>query len=162
MDIATNNTNNLRRKLPGMMGRFVQVGLPCANFTGYCDFLNNCTAVDEEGALFRLANLFFNSEVFRRTLDFITRMWWVVVLGVLGLFVVMFLIVILFHCFLPHAEIVKSHRRPTIKKRRVRPNQRDGHHSQPGPYSSDYNPNNMAYNPNYGAQANYDGYNQQY
>ena len=120
MELATNNAT-LRDKLPNMMGRFVQVGRPCANFTGYCDFLNNCTLVDEDGALARLANLFFNSELFRRTLDFVTNMWWVVVIAVVAVFVIMFIVVILFHCFLPRAEIVKSHprRKPSFKKRVV-------------------------------------------
>ena len=69
IDIA-NSESDLRDDLPNGMGQNLTVGSPCANFTGYCDLLNNCLAVDEDGALFRLANLFFNSEALRRFIEF--------------------------------------------------------------------------------------------
>ena len=69
-DIAERDLNALRLMLPNMTGGNRTIGTPCANFTGYCDALNNCQAVDEDGALFRLANLFFDSEALRKFLDF--------------------------------------------------------------------------------------------
>ena len=114
--IAEQDLEGLRRLLPGGVGRNVQVGRPCSNFTGYCDFLNNCTEADLNGAIFRLGNLLFNSELFRRTLDFISNKWWAVLLIALGLLFSMFMIVVLFHIFLPRAEIVQSHpRKMSIK-----------------------------------------------
>lgn len=73
IQIASMNISGLQSRLPGGMGGNRTVGTPCANFTGYCDLLSNCMAVDENGALFRLANLFFNSELLRRFLDFASQ-----------------------------------------------------------------------------------------
>lgn len=64
--------SDLRNDLPNGVGQNLTVGTPCSNFTGYCDLLNNCQAVDENGALFMLANLLFDSEALRRFLDFIS------------------------------------------------------------------------------------------
>ena len=35
--------------VPGGTGQQLPVGVPCNNFRGYCDFLNNCFQVDSEG-----------------------------------------------------------------------------------------------------------------
>ena len=35
--------------LPGRMGLRLPVGSPCNDFIGYCDALNNCFTVDNEG-----------------------------------------------------------------------------------------------------------------
>ncbi len=40
IDIAEQDINGLATFLPGGMGANKQVGFPCLNFTGYCDFFN--------------------------------------------------------------------------------------------------------------------------
>ena len=42
-------TTDLAAMLPGEQGRVLQVGFPCGNFTGYCDFFNRCMVIDSEG-----------------------------------------------------------------------------------------------------------------
>ena len=118
--VLAQQNETIRNRLPGMMGRNVTVGSPCANFTGYCDFLSNCRSADENGALVRLGNLFFNSEAFRRAIDFVTRMWWVVLIVAVVILVIMFAVVILFHCILPRPEHAKNRDERRRTKRRNR------------------------------------------
>ncbi len=40
LDIAAEDIQGLASDLPGGMGANKQVGFPCVNFTGYCDFFN--------------------------------------------------------------------------------------------------------------------------
>lgn len=46
--IAAEN-GSLAAQLPGRTGQRLPVGAPCDNFIGYCDALNNCFRVDNEG-----------------------------------------------------------------------------------------------------------------
>ena len=46
--IATRN-GSLAGMLPGRIGQRLPVGTACDNFKGYCDALNNCFTVDNEG-----------------------------------------------------------------------------------------------------------------
>ena len=117
--IAAENTDGLRDQLPNSMGRFQQVGFPCGNFTGYCDFINNCMIVNSEGALRRLTNI-FSSEEFLRAIDWIRNMWWVVLLVGVGVLVIMFFIVLILHLILPRPEHAKkrAERRRTIRRSR--------------------------------------------
>ena len=118
-DIAERNINGLRDLLPNGIGVHLQVGQPCANFTGNCDFLNRCFLVDENGALLRLADLFFNSDTFNATLDFISNMWWVILLIAVVVLIVMFMVVLFFHCVLPRPEhAINRARRKSIRRQR--------------------------------------------
>ena len=143
IQIANDNIMGLRDQLPGQMGRNIQVGRPCANFTGYCDFLNSCMLANEDGALFRLANLLFNSAAFRRFLDFIRTMWWVLVIAGVGLLVILFFVVLFFHCVLPRPKHVKSREERRSIRRRHRNQQHDGGYNTqqdfpPGHYPQNY------------------------
>ena len=121
--IAAENTDGLRDNLPDGMGRYLEVGFPCGNFTGYCDFFNRCMIVEEEGALSRLADLLFNSEGFRLAIQWIRDMWWAVLLIGVGILVIMFVIVLVFHLILPRPEHVRkrAERRKTIRRSRRQP-----------------------------------------
>ena len=117
--IAAENTGGMRDRLPNSMGRYHQVGFPCSNFTGYCDFFNRCMVVNSDGALNRLANI-FNSEAFLQAIDWIREMWWAVLLVGLGVLVIMFFIVLICHLILPRPEHAKmrAERRKTIRQSR--------------------------------------------
>ena len=117
--IAAENTAGMRDRLPNSMGRYHQVGFPCSNFTGYCDFFNRCMAVNSDGAINQLANI-FNSEAFLQVIDWIREMWWAVLLIGLGVLVIMFLIVLACHLALPRPEHAKmrADRRKTIRQSR--------------------------------------------
>ena len=116
--IAAENTDGLRDRLPNSMGRY-QVGFPCGNFTGYCDFFNNCMIVNSEGALRRLTNI-FSSEAFLSAIDWIRNMWWAVLLIGVGVLVIMFFIVLICHLILPRPKHAKkrAERRRTIRRSR--------------------------------------------
>ena len=117
--IAAENTGGMRDRLPNSMGRYHQVGFPCSNFTGYCDFFNRCMVVNSDGALNRLANI-FNSEAFLQAIDWIREMWWVVLLIGLGVLVIMFFLVLICHLILPRPDHAKmrAERRKTIRQSR--------------------------------------------
>ena len=117
--IAAENTDGLRDRLPNSMGRYQEVGFPCGNFTGYCDFFNNCMIVNSEGALRRLTNI-FSSEAFLSAIDWIRNMWWAVLIIGVGVLVIMFFIVLICHLILPRPEHAKkrAERRNTIRKSR--------------------------------------------
>lgn len=130
------NNQELAMMLPNGTGQHVQIGSPCRNFTGNCDFLNNCLLVDENGALLRLTDLFFNSPLFRRVVTFVTEMWWVVVIAAVVLLVLIFLLVLLVHCLLPRPEHVQNRmRRKSLEKnerRRAMGGRRDQNKFQGG------------------------------
>ena len=90
--------------LPNGRGQYLQIGFPCSNFSGYCDFFNQCMIVDNDGALNRLANFFLNSVGIQQAIDWITRMWWVAVIVIVGVLVIMFVIVIIFHMIIPRPK----------------------------------------------------------
>ena len=47
--VSTIVNTTLAERLPGGEGQQLPVGAPCNNFQGYCDILNNCFIVDNEG-----------------------------------------------------------------------------------------------------------------
>ena len=104
----------LAERLPNGQGRNLQIGFPCKNFTGYCDFFNQCMVVDNNGAINRLADFFLNSATFQQAIDWIVNMWWVVLIVLVGLLVIMFVIVVIFHIILPRPK----YRRKAAAKRR--------------------------------------------
>lgn len=67
--------------------------------------------VNEDGALLQLANLIFNSAEFQLVIQWITDMWWAVVLIGVGLIIILFIIVLVFHLVLPRPETVKNKKR---------------------------------------------------
>ena len=115
--IAEENTDGLGDMLPDGMGRAQLVGFPCGNFTGYCDFFNNCMPVDSEGALDRLLN-FFSPESINAAIDWLRRMWWVVVIAGVGIIVGLFFVVLIVHKLLPRPEHVKrrAERRKSLRR----------------------------------------------
>ena len=102
-------------------GAYIAVGFPCANFTGFCDLLNNCQPVDSEGALTRLTNFLLNN-VITSALDWIINMWWAVLLIIVGFLLIMFFIVLGCHFLLPRPEHVRkrSERRRSIRTRSMK------------------------------------------
>ena len=117
--IAEENPDGLGDMIPDGMGRVQIPGFPCSNFTGYCDFFNTCIAVDSEGALDRLANL-FSSESIDNAIDWLRRMWWVVVIAVVVIIVALFIVVLIVHVALPRPGHIKhrAERRKTIRRSR--------------------------------------------
>lgn len=115
--IAEEDINGLRDSLPNGMGAQHQVGFPCADFTGYCDFLMNCMPVDSEGALERLANVLFDSDAFNTAVEWVEDMWWAVILIVVGVLVALFFIVLIVHLLLPRAQ--PKHMRERAERRRT-------------------------------------------
>ena len=98
------------------------IGFPCSNFSGYCDFFNQCMIVDNDGALNRLANFFLNSVGIQQAIDWITRMWWVAVIVIVGVLVIMFVIVIIFHMVIPRPKYRrKANKKPNRVQQRTVP-----------------------------------------
>ena len=108
--------------LPNGRGQYLQIGFPCSNFSGYCDFFNQCMIVDNDGALNRLANFFLNSVGIQQAIDWITRMWWVAVIVIVGVLVIMFVIVIIFHMVIPRPKYRrKANKKPNRVQQRTVP-----------------------------------------
>ena len=116
--IAAENMAGMRDRLPNSMGRYHQVGFPCSNFTGYCDFFNRCMVVNSDGALNRLANVV--SSTISLAIDWIRDRWWAVLLMGVGVLLVMFFIVLVCHLILPRPEHAKfrAERRRSIRQSR--------------------------------------------
>ena len=115
--------------LPNSQGQYLAVGFPCRNFSGYCDFFNQCMIVDNDGALNRLANFFFNSAGIQQAIDWIISMWWVVLIVVVGILVIMFVIVVIFHVILPRPKYRRKGNRQKKRQQRTVPLQDyHGHH----------------------------------
>lgn len=102
---------SMRTLLPSSTGQLLQVGFPCQNFSGYCDFFHRCMRVDNDGALSRLANFFLNSTGFQQAIVWITQMWWVVLIVAVGVLVIMFVIVVIFHIVLPRPKYRRARKR---------------------------------------------------
>ena len=125
--------------LPNGMGAIRPVGFPCQQFTGYCDFFDNCAMIDSDGALRRLANIF--SQFFGPAIEWIRDMWWAVLLIAVGVLVIMFVIVLVFHLILPRPKHAKhrAERRRTLRQRKqAQPQQ--GYPMESTPYTSQYHP----------------------
>ena len=111
--VIANSGGDLAQRLPNGEGRNLQIGFPCKNFTGYCDFFNQCMVLDNDGALDRLFDFFLNSIGLQEAIDWIRNMWWVVLIVIVGLLIIMFVIVVVFHIILPRPK----HRRKAAKRR---------------------------------------------
>ena len=123
--------------LPNRTGQVLDVGFPCNNFTGYCDFLNVCRLVDDEGALSRLTDLIFNSQAIQTILTVVQEYFWAPLVGIVVLLIVMFLLVLGCHCLLPRPDHMKkrSERRKSIRRSMRRPGRiRQGDEIQMDPY----------------------------
>ncbi|XP_064387720.1 disintegrin and metalloproteinase domain-containing protein 10-like isoform X3 [Halichondria panicea] len=57
LNMAAEDIQGRAADLPGGMGANKQMGFPCVNFTGYCDFFNTCMTVNEDGACNQTSNL---------------------------------------------------------------------------------------------------------
>ena len=123
IDAAASNAT-LAAMLPDGEGRFLPVGHPCDDFRGYCDNLQNCFIVDSEGALERLANIFFNADQLDAAIEWIRGHWWAVLVAGVGLLVGIFFIILIVHLLLPRPEHVKqrAERRRTIRRSRKQGN----------------------------------------
>lgn len=117
--------------LPNNEGRFLQIGFPCQNFSGYCDFFYRCMRVDNDGALDLITNL-FQSSTFRQIIDWIRNMWWVVLIVVVGLLVIMFVVVVIFHIILPRPKYRRERAKGRKRQQRTVPLQNYPGHSQGG------------------------------
>ena len=116
ISLAENNMT-ARENLPDGVGQNLQVGFPCDNFNGYCDFLNNCQPVQSEGALRRLTEL-FTGEQLESIIRYITEYWWAAVVGSIVILIVLFVIVLACHCLLPRPEHMKKRgeRRKSLRR----------------------------------------------
>ena len=83
-------------------GQHLQIGLPCANFTGHCDFLYNCQLVNSDGAL-KLVFSTITSNL-GNILVQIKKYWWAALLAGVGVLVAMFLLVLACHFILPRPQ----------------------------------------------------------
>lgn len=109
--------------LPNRTGQVLDVGFPCNNFTGYCDFLNVCRLVDDEGALSRLTDLIFSSQAIQTILTVVEEYFWAPIVGIVVLLILMFLLVLGCHFLLPRPDHMKkrSERRKSIRRSMRRP-----------------------------------------
>lgn len=88
--------------------------------------------VDNDGALSRLANFFLNSTGFQLAIDWIVRMWWVVLVVTVGLLVIMFVIVVVFHIVLPRPKYRRQRAKARTRQPRTVPLQNYPGYSQGG------------------------------
>uniref|UniRef100_A0A1X7U7R3 Disintegrin domain-containing protein n=1 Tax=Amphimedon queenslandica TaxID=400682 RepID=A0A1X7U7R3_AMPQE len=116
ISLAESN-DTARGYLPNGEGQFLQVGFPCNNFNGYCDFLNSCQPVQSEGALRRLTNL-LTGEQLESIIRYLTEYWWAALVGSVVTLVVLFLVVLACHCLLPRPEHMKKRgeRRKSLRR----------------------------------------------
>ena len=121
--LASGN-DTIKNQLPYGMGAVRMVGFPCLQFTGYCDFFDNCAIIESDGALNQLANV-LSSQLF----NFLSALknWWAilaVVAGVVLLVCCMFTIVLVMHLILPrpqHAKYRDERRKTRWNYNRVHP-----------------------------------------
>lgn len=111
---------SVRNLLPNRNGSYLEVGYPCQNFSGYCDFFYKCRPVNKEGALAKITNFITGSEVVQTAITYIVQYWWAAVIVGVVILVVLFAIVLLCHCILPRPEHMKKRddRRREIRQRK--------------------------------------------
>ena len=115
--IAETNTT-ASQLIPGGVGQVLDVGFPCDDFNGYCNFFNTCQLIDTDGALKRITNVFLNNAVIQSVVDFITQYWWAPIVGVIVISIILFLLMLGCHFILPRPQHMKkrSKRRTVIRK----------------------------------------------
>ncbi|KAL1505705.1 hypothetical protein ABEB36_005210 [Hypothenemus hampei] len=116
-------------------GISLRPGSPCDNFQGYCDVFLKCRAVDADGPLVRLMNLFLNKQTLITVTQWITEYWWAVLLMSIAFIIFMGLFI---KCCAVHTpssnpkkpparRLSETLRRPMNTLRRMR-----YHHNGPG------------------------------
>ena len=114
-----------RELLPNGMGNVQPVGIPCNSFDGYCDFFNVCRAVNSDGALKRITEFIQGAGVIQTTVFYTTKYWWAGLIGAVVILLMLFLIVLGCHFFLPRPEHMKERSNRRKRARRNRPMRRD-------------------------------------
>ena len=132
--------------LPNGIGQNLQVGFPCDNFNGYCDFFYTCQPVQSQGALDRLRD-FLGGQQLQNLISYVSSYWWGAVIGGVVLIVVLFFIVLACHFLLPRPEHMKkrgerrkSLRRSYSQRRRSRRIMRNAGSSDEYPMSGYHQP----------------------
>ncbi len=117
--IAETNTT-ASQLIPGGVGQVLEVGFPCNNFNGYCNFFNSCQLIDTDGALRRISDVFLNNAVVQSVVDFVQQYWWAPIVGAVVVIVALFLLVLGCHFILPRPKHMKkrSNRRKSIRQSR--------------------------------------------
>ena len=117
INIAENN-ETARNILPEGVGQVLEIGFPCNDFNGYCNFFNMCQLIDTNGALRRITDAFSNT--ISTVVDFFREYWWAPIVGAIVLIIVLFLIVLGCHFILPRPKHMKkrSERRKSIRQSR--------------------------------------------
>jgi disintegrin and metalloproteinase domain-containing protein 10 len=143
--LLANESISVREMLPDHSGKYLTVGFPCSNFTGYCDFFFNCHPVNKEGPLTRITN-FLSGEHVQTAINWLIEYWWAGVLMLITIIIGLFFLVLFCHCILPRPEHVKKR---DERRKKIRSNLRGNQHERnPGAQMRSNNPDRLWINTN--------------